>query len=332
MLAAAVHRRASVHNLAARSPDGGQPGQFGVMHTLLIAIAAAQCGVFSRAQALSAGYTDKQIQRLLTAGTWLRCHPGIYCLAGMASSLEASAWVAVLAAGRGALLGHRMAGKIYGLEGTPAPVYFEISVPAVRDPRNVPRAKIHRVELAPEDVGVCQGFPVTSIARTVVDLGRSLPLEVGSRVIADALRTRRVSIAALEHTICRLTNCVGIDRARRALASADPTLESVLERELLVLLRRAGLNPVAQYVVTVGGRAIARVDFALPGIRLAIEADGYGTHALRLGFERDREKAADLQLAGWSLLSFTAIQIRQQPDRVIATVLKRVRQLSPIAG
>ncbi len=106
----------------------------------------------------------------------------------------------------------------------------------------------------------------------------------------------------------------------------------MLEHELLVLLRRAGLNPVAQYVVTVGGRAIARVDFALPGIRLAIEADGYGTHALRPGFERDREKSADLQVAGWWLLSFTATQIRQRPDWVVATVLKRVQQLTASAS
>ncbi len=77
-----------------------------------------------------------------------------------------------------------------------------------------------------------------------------------------------------------------------------------------------------------GGKWVARVDFALPGIRLAIECDGYDTHARRPGFERDREKSALLQLAGWSLLSFTAIQIRERPDWVIATVLQRVRQLT----
>jgi very-short-patch-repair endonuclease len=211
-------------------------------------------------------------------------------------------------------------------------VRFDISVPAVRVPRNVPRATIHRTELGPEDIAVCRGFPVTSIARTLVDLGRTLPLEIGSRVIGDALRTGRVSAAALEDRIGALARCVGIDRARRALASADPKLESVLELELFALLRRAGLDPVIQYVVTAGGAFVARVDFALPGIRLAIEADGYDTHARRPGFERDREKAALLQLAGWWLLSFTATQIRQRPDWVVETVLTRVRQLTVAAG
>lgn len=290
-------------------------------------MAAAQCGVFSRTQALAAGYTEKQVRHLVEVGTWLRCHAGIYRVAGLPPSLAASAWVAILAAGEGARLGYRMAGKLHGLDGTPPPVYFDIAVRLGRSPRNVPRARIHRTQLAPEDIAVCQGFPVTSIARTLVDLGRSLPIETGSRIIADALRVGRTSVKALESRLASLSGATGIDRARRALASADPRLESVLERELLALLHRAGLNPVAQYVVTVGGRAIARVDFALPGIRLAIEADGYGTHALRPGFERDREKSAELQLAGWWLLSFTATQIRQRPDWVLETVLTRVREL-----
>jgi len=185
----------------------------------------------------------------------------------------------------------------------------------------VPRADIHRVRLSAEDLTTCRGFPVTSIARTLVDLARCLPLETGSRIMADALRASRVSVHDLEGRIGWLAGCSGIERARRALAGADPKFESVLERELFALLRRAGLNPVAQFVVTAGGQFVARVDFALPGFRLAIEADGYETHARHLGFERDREKAALLQLAGWSLLSFTATQIRQRPDWVVATVL-----------
>ena len=302
------------------------------MKTLLVAIAMAQCGVFSRAQALAAGYSEKQIRHLLAIGTWVRCHSGTYCVAGIARSLDMNAWIALVAAGEGARLSHRMAGKLQALDCVPPPVDFDIAVRIGRTPRNVPRAKIHRTELAPEDIAVCQGFPVTSVVRTLVDLGRTLPLETGSRIMADALRVGRVSRDVLEMRIAGMTGYIGIDLARRALASVDPKLESVLERELLALLRRAGLAPVAQYVVTAGGRFVARVDFALPGIRLAIEADGYDTHARRPGFERDREKAALLQLADWGLLSFTATQIRQRPDWVIATVLERVRQLTARAS
>jgi very-short-patch-repair endonuclease len=295
---------------------------------LLVTIAAAQCGVFSRTQAFTAGYSVKQIRHLLAVGTWLRAASGIYHLAGFAASFEMNAWIAVLAAGPNAVLSHRTAGKLHGLDGTPPPVRFDVSVPADRRPRNVPRANVHRTALPDEDVGLCRGMPVTSLARTLVDLARTLPIETGSRVIADALRTGRVSVEVLQRRVAALAGCVGVDRARHALANADPKLESVLERELFALLRRAGLSPIAQYTVTLGGRFVARVDMALPSIRLAIEADGYATHALRPGFERDREKVALLQLAGWSTLSFTATQIRQRPDWVVSIVLERVRQLS----
>ena len=137
---------------------------------------------------------------------------------------------------------------------------------------------------------------------------------------------------AIECHIATLIGNAGIGRAKRALASADPSLESVLEHELLRLLRRAGFFPIAQYTVMVGSRFIARVDFAIPTLRLAIEADGYATHARRAGFERDRERTALLQLAGWSVLSFTAAQIRQRPEWVIEIVRQRVRQLSAEHG
>jgi very-short-patch-repair endonuclease len=155
-----------------------------------------------------------------------------------------------------------------------------------------------------------------------------VPLDIGSHLIADALRAGRISVEALDRQMTALAGYVGIAQARRALDTADPRLESVLERELLLLLRRAGLAPIAQYTVMMGGQFIARVDLALPHIRLAIEADGYATHALRPGFERDRERAALLQLAGWSTLSFTARQIRERPDWVVDVVRQRVRQLS----
>jgi very-short-patch-repair endonuclease/predicted transcriptional regulator of viral defense system len=298
------------------------------MEPLLVAVAAAQCGVFSRVQALAAGYTDRRIRYLLATGSWLRCAQGIFRISGTPLTFDASAWIATLAAGVGAVLSHRIAGKLHSVEDTPPVVRFDVSVPPTRRPRNVPRANIHRIRLCADDVTSCQGFPVTSIPRTLIDLARTLPIDTGSRIIGDALRAGRVSVDALEARIAWLSGCTGIDLARRALTNADPILESVLERELLALLRRAGLNPIAQYVVTSAGQFVGRVDFALAGIRLAIEADGYDTHSRRPGFEGDREKAALLQLAGWSLLSFTATQIRQQPDWVIATVLERVRQLS----
>ena len=117
-----------------------------------------------------------------------------------------------------------------------------------------------------------------------------------------------------------------IARARQAVLAADPRLESILEDELFMIIRRGGIDVVPQYEVFADGQFVARVDFGIPELRLALESDGYGTHALRPGFERDRERAALLQLAGWNLLSFTATQIRRQPNWVYDVVCRRVEQ------
>jgi hypothetical protein len=73
---------------------------------LLAAIAAAQCGVFSRAQALAGGYTDRRIRHLLAIGSWLRCAQGIFRISGTPLTFDASAWIATLAAGTDARLSH----------------------------------------------------------------------------------------------------------------------------------------------------------------------------------------------------------------------------------
>src|ERR1700722_17719391 len=129
------------------------------MNSLLMAIAAVQCGVFSRAQALAAGYSEKEIRHLLAVGTWLRCHGGIYCVAGVPNSFEMNAWIAVLAAGTDAVLSHRTASELHGVEGSPPPVLFDVSVPKDRAPRDVPRARIHRTTMRADDVVTCPGLP-----------------------------------------------------------------------------------------------------------------------------------------------------------------------------
>ena len=300
------------------------------MQSALVRIAEAQHGIFSRQQARAAGYTDRQIDGALARGDWLRCASGVYRGAGTPMLFLAGAWVAVHASGDGSMLSHRVAGQLHRLDGVPPTTVFDLYVSSNRRPRNVPRARIHRV-----DAGLpahCLGLPVTPIPMTIVDLARELPAETGARIVADALRTHRVSLDALEREVARWMLRPHITRARAAVRLADPRLESVLEDELFVIARRvrAALGQrhlfVPQYEVVADGRFVARLDLAVPELRLGFEADGYATHAMRPGFERDRERAALLQLAGWSSVAFTATQIRRRPQWVFDVMRERIEQ------
>jgi very-short-patch-repair endonuclease len=77
---------------------------------------------------------------------------------------------------------------------------------------------------------------------------------------------------------------------------------------------------VCQFVVTVDGLFLARVDFAWPDRRLIVEVDGYEWHSSREAFQRDRERQNRLVQAGWTVLRFTVEDIRQRPELVVTTI------------
>jgi very-short-patch-repair endonuclease len=65
------------------------------------------------------------------------------------------------------------------------------------------------------------------------------------------------------------------------------------------VLVRAGLpSPVAQFRVFDEEGFVARVDFAYPELRIAIEYDGLG-HGERRAFLSDRRRLNRLVAAGW---------------------------------
>jgi very-short-patch-repair endonuclease len=89
----------------------------------------------------------------------------------------------------------------------------------------------------------------------------------------------------------------------------------------LRLLRSAGLpSPVCQYEIRNNGRLIARVDFAYPSVRLAIEADGYEWHSSRSRWQRDLARRNALLALGWRVMHVTAKDLDERPETVVATV------------
>jgi very-short-patch-repair endonuclease len=61
-----------------------------------------------------------------------------------------------------------------------------------------------------------------------------------------------------------------------------------------------------------------------------VELDGYAFHSDRAAFERDRERDARLQLAGYRVLRVTHRRLVEEPDAVITEVaaLLRLREAS----
>lgn len=255
------------------------------MDPRLARIVRAQAGMFTRTQALSCGYSPERIRTELKNRRWFVVVDGVYRLVGSPGGWNARVWAALLAAGDGAVLGGRPAGRLHRIDGVPAYERLAVVVPRNRRPRLSAGALVERSPLSRADVAHQRGIPVLSPARTVVDLARRESLDVAVRIVGDAIRHR---------------GRVAVPNRRRRRASST-AVRGIPPRNLRcpARLRDRGVAPRA-------------------------EADGYGVHSLRPAFERDREPNAILQLAGWIVLSFTAEQIRRRPDWVQDAIRRMV--------
>jgi hypothetical protein len=111
----------------------------------------------------------------------------------------------------------------------------------------------------------------------------------------------------------------GARRARRACTLADGLAQSPQETRLRLLVGRSALpEPIAQYHVIDGARFVARVDFAWPEQRVALEYDGLW-HADPKQFAKDRERLNRLTAAGWRVVFVTAADLRD-PAQLIARI------------
>jgi very-short-patch-repair endonuclease len=103
------------------------------------------------------------------------------------------------------------------------------------------------------------------------------------------------------------------------VALADGLAASPQETRLRLLVGSSSLpQPVAQFVVRLDGRFVARVDLAWPDRRVALEYDGLW-HAEPGQFAKDRQRLNLLQAAGWRVVFVTAADLRN-PARLIARI------------
>lgn len=197
--------------------------------------------------------------------------------------------------------------------------------------RSLPPVVVHRVRqdfLA--HTTTVASIPVTNAGRSIVDIAGLVGPDDLEAVVEDAIRRRLTSRKHLLWLMNgrKTTAAQGFRVLRRLLSdNAEPSTESRFETRLLQAIRQAGLPlPVRQYEITDGDRFIARVDFAYPWAKLAIEADGYRYHSGREAWEADLERRGDITALGWLVIHVTYRQMVGD----MAKVAQRIRAaLSP---
>jgi hypothetical protein len=176
--------------------------------------------VVTREQLLAAGLTARQIKRRLEKGALLREYPGVYRVGHRAPSAEARYLAAVWACGEEALLSGRAAGHLLGLLATPP------SMPEVTSPteHHIPGIRTQRCRTAREPY-VWRGIPVTTPARTLVDLASVLAVSDLARACHETgIRYGGPTTASPSSSTATATTAHATHGRRIAAASERPTL------------------------------------------------------------------------------------------------------------
>jgi hypothetical protein len=271
-------------------------------------IAAGQHGVVTRRQLLEARLSAPAIDRRLGDGRLHPLYAGVYAPGHAILTTDGKWLAAVLACGPRAALSHRAGAACHGLRRAWRD-YLEVSAP--RSVQGTAGIIVHRPRSIERTV--VRGIPVTTVGRTIVDLADV----VGPRALRAVLE--QVEILRLDVHIEPIPGRRGHGRLLVALAAHGPRVvrtRSELEIDFLELCLDAAL-PVPDVNTVIKGM---EVDFAWPAYRLAVEADGWGTHGTRTAFQRDRRRGVALALAGWTLLRFTHEDVVRDPAYVISTL------------
>jgi very-short-patch-repair endonuclease len=282
-------------------------------------IAARQHGLVSHRQLAAVGLSANAVAGRVERGHLERVHRGVYAVGHIQRTSESRWMAAVMACGSGAVLSHLDAAalwKIYDGEGARVHV-----TTTRRAGRRLDDLHVHRARrLHPDDVTVKDGIPVTTVARTLVDLTDLLASDRILRTIREAEFLQLLDLDTLDAAVSRAHGRRRLSGLKQALGHHTPgqIVREELEHRFLELLREAGLPPPETNVkIEARGRRY-EIDCLWREQRVAVELDSRAAHARTTAFEPDRRKDAALNAIGLRPLRFTWLRVTNEPDDVIA--------------
>ena len=283
-------------------------------------MAARQHGVIAYRQLVALGSGRGAIAHQVANGRLHRVHRGVFAVGHRRLTLQGRRMAAVLAV-RDSVLSHRDAAALWGLLAGAGTLFH---VTAVARGRAQQRGiKVHQVrKLDARDRTIRDGIPVTSLARTLLDLAEVVPATTLARAYDEAERLRLLDVRALKELCARSPGRRGLKPLKVLIA--DRTRETPhTKRELEALFFdfcRAHRLPLPACNAMVEGY---EVDTLWADKQLVVELDSWEFHGGRRAFERDRERDAVLQAAGYRVVRVTWRRLNEQPEE-LATLIRRL--------
>jgi hypothetical protein len=287
-----------------------------------------QHSIVTRRQLRTAGRTDDEIDQELATRRLLREGPGAFRPWGVKRSWHLRASAAVLSARAPALISHRSAAWLYGID-EHQPGIIDITVPRHRRPRSRPGVQFHesrQFDIAINTAAVRDGLPVTGVARTILDSCSVTP-RIPERLdlFDEARRLKLVDWDELWECLLVHTGRGrrGLQRYRDVLLTRDGTAPAGTKfaRRVGLLLESGGLpRPVYEHPVQhPAGKYSIDLAYLAPR-KIAVECIGRIGHDFERAFEMDPVRRNYLQLMGWLVLEVTWRRFVNSPESVVAEV------------
>jgi hypothetical protein len=283
------------------------------------ALAAGRGGVVARAELLACGLSADGITRRLAAARLHVVYRNVYAVGHAGIGTAAHRWAAVLACGAGAALSHDSAAAVWDLIRAGGS-RIHVTVPDRRRIRLAGIAVHRPLALPSHETTTCDGLPVTTAARTILDLAATgldgRPLEAA---LDRAERLRVLDFRELELLLERYAGRPGVPAVAATLARYVPgrvVTRSELEERFIALCDRHGLPQPAVNVRVAG----LEVDFLWAKAGVVVEVDGYAYHRSPEAMSTDHERDVALVLSGFRVLRFTWRDVTKRASYVAKSV------------
>lgn len=242
-------------------------------------------GPFTVADALAAGFTWNSIRWAIRSKHWVRLRAGVLVtqddrsLAALdAATLHAQDVKALMLAlsARRLVAAGTSAAQIFGLAllSPPPPEIVVLTADAGASSTHRDGYFLRFAQLPSAHVTHRHGVPLTTAARTLVDIAANLPFDDGVVAAESAFHLKRVTRSEVDLLLAQSSGRPGIQAARQSLGFATPGPESALESVSRISMHKAGIPAPQLQADLIPAPPRIRVDFYWPQYRLVGEADG----------------------------------------------------------
>ena len=275
----------------------------------------------ARRQLLAVGLSAGGIDHWRRNGRLVVVRRGVYALGHAELRREGHVLAAVLAVGDDAVLSHRSAARQWGLRPWSG-AFFELSIPSDRGRKPQRDLRVHRsIDLHSWELGEDDGLPITTPARTLLDLAAVVPAHHLRRAVERAEQMEIYDHTAVLRVLAAHPARAGSPALTSLLTDLhDHGTTSMSRSDLEALFLQLCLDhdlPRPQVNRYDNGREL---DFRWPEHRVAVETNGFWVHRTRDAFERDHQRRLELEAAGWRVISLTWRQVVDRPHAIAAHV------------